>query len=46
MKYGEHMTSDHNLGPARETYSGFITMFKVGSVVAAMVAVLVVILIS
>ncbi|MEH6827337.1 aa3-type cytochrome c oxidase subunit IV [Parasphingorhabdus sp.] len=40
------MTSNNNLGSAQETYASFLSMLKVGTVLTAMVAILVVILIS
>tara|TARA_R110000824_G_scaffold21806_1_gene80922 strand:- start:1417 stop:1557 length:141 start_codon:yes stop_codon:yes gene_type:complete len=46
MKYGEIMTANNNLGPAQETYAKFLSMLKVGTVLTALVAILVVLLIS
>lgn len=40
------MTSDNNLGPAQETYTGFLSLLKIGTIVTIIVTVLVVILIS
>ncbi|WP_417621128.1 aa3-type cytochrome c oxidase subunit IV [Parasphingorhabdus sp.] len=40
------MTSDNNLSAAQETYAGFLSMLKVGTILTAIVAILVVILIS
>jgi hypothetical protein len=40
------MTSNNNFGPAQETYSRFLSMLKVGTILTALVAILVVILIS
>ena len=46
MKYGDIMTANNNSGPAQETYAKFLSMLKVGTVLTALVAILVVILIS
>ncbi|WP_159647535.1 aa3-type cytochrome c oxidase subunit IV [Sphingorhabdus sp. 109] len=40
------MTSDNNLGPAEETYSGFLSLLKIGTIASIIVVTLVVILIS
>ena len=40
------MTSNDNLSSAQETYTGFLSMLKVGTILTAIVAILVVILIS
>ena len=40
------LTNDHDLEPAKETYSKFITLFKWGTVVSAAVTALVVLIIA
>ncbi|PHR13590.1 MAG: aa3-type cytochrome c oxidase subunit IV [Sphingopyxis sp.] len=40
------MTTDNNMGPAQETYASFLGMLKVGTILTAIVATIVVILIS
>jgi hypothetical protein len=40
------MTSNNNLGAAEETYTKFLSMLKVGTILTAIVAIMVVILIS
>lgn len=40
------MTNDHDLGPAKETYSSFVTFFKWGTIVAGLVTALVVLIIA
>lgn len=40
------MAQNHDLGPAKETYEGFITLFKWGTIVAAVVTALVVLIIA
>jgi hypothetical protein len=44
--YGEIMTSNNNLSSAEQTYAGFLSMLKIGTILTAIVAILVVILIS
>jgi len=40
------LTNDHDVGPAKETYSKFITLFKWGTVASAAVVALVVLIIA
>ncbi|WP_432815655.1 hypothetical protein [Sphingorhabdus sp.] len=40
------MTNDHDLGPAKETYAGFVTLFKWGTIVTAIVTAIVVLIIA
>ena len=40
------LAQDHDLGPAKETYAGFIALFKWGTVVAVAVTALVVLIIA
>lgn len=40
------MTANNNLGPAKETYTSFISVLKIGTILTALVTILVVILIS
>lgn len=40
------MTSDNNMKAAEETYSGFLSWMKIGSIITALVTILVVVLIS
>jgi hypothetical protein len=40
------LTNDHDLGPAKETYAGFITFFKWGTIVAAIITTIVVLIIA
>lgn len=40
------MAHNQDLGPAKETYAGFITLFKWGAIVAAAVTALVVLIIA
>ncbi|OAO02617.1 aa3-type cytochrome c oxidase subunit IV [Parasphingorhabdus sp.] len=40
------MTSDNNMDSATETYTGFLSMLKIGTILTVIVTVLVVILIS
>lgn len=40
------LTNDHDLGPAKETYSSFVTFFKWGTIVAAVVTAIVVLIIA
>jgi hypothetical protein len=40
------LTNDHDLGPAKETYSSFITFFKWGAIVTAIVTTIVVLIIA
>ncbi|WP_281346868.1 hypothetical protein [Sphingorhabdus profundilacus] len=40
------MAHNQDLGPAKEAYSGFITLFKWGAIVAASVTALVVLIIA
>ncbi|NCN84165.1 MAG: aa3-type cytochrome c oxidase subunit IV [Sphingomonadales bacterium] len=40
------MTTNNELGTAQETYAKFLSMLKVGTIATAVVAILVVILIS
>jgi len=46
MKNGDIVTANNNLGTAQENYAKFLSMLKVGTIVTALVAILVVILIS
>ncbi|MFT5329246.1 MAG: hypothetical protein ACI9TB_002086 [Parasphingorhabdus sp.] len=46
MKNGDIMTANNNLGAAQENYAKFLSMLKFGTIAVALVAVLVVILIS
>jgi hypothetical protein len=40
------LAQDHDLGPAKETYAGFIALFKWGTVVAVVATALVVLIIA
>jgi len=40
------LAQDHDLGPAKETYSKFIALFKWGTIAAAVVTALVVLIIA
>ncbi|MCF8472497.1 MAG: aa3-type cytochrome c oxidase subunit IV [Sphingomonadaceae bacterium] len=40
------MADDHDLGPAKETYAGFIALFKWGTIVSAVVTAIVVLIIA
>jgi hypothetical protein len=40
------LTNDHDLGPAKETYAGFVTFFKWGTIVSAIVTAIVVLIIA
>ncbi|WP_397591309.1 hypothetical protein [Sphingorhabdus sp.] len=40
------MANDHDLGPAKETYAGFITLFKWGAILSAVVTAIVVLIIA
>ena len=40
------MANNHDLGPAKETYAGFITLFKWGTIAAAVVTAIVVLIIA
>ena len=40
------LTNAHDLGPAKDTYSKFITFFKWGTIVAAVVTAIVVLIIA
>ncbi|MFN3451308.1 MAG: hypothetical protein ACK4ZE_04055 [Sphingorhabdus sp.] len=40
------MAQDHDLGPAKDIYAGFIALFKWGTVVAVAVTALVVLIIA
>jgi len=40
------LAHNQDLGPAKETYTGFITLFKWGAIVAALVTALVVLIIA
>jgi hypothetical protein len=40
------LAQDHDLGPAKDTYAGFVTLFKWGTIVAAAVTALVVLIIA
>ena len=40
------MTSNNNFGPAQESYNRFLSLLKIGTIGAALVVTLVVILIS
>ena len=45
-KYGEIMTSDNNMKEAENSYAGFLSFLKIGTILTALVTVLVVFLIS
>ncbi|WP_447525322.1 aa3-type cytochrome c oxidase subunit IV [Parasphingorhabdus sp. NYA22] len=40
------MTSNNNLGAAEQTYSGFLSLLKIGTIASIVVVTLVVVLIS
>ncbi|WP_281274254.1 hypothetical protein [Sphingorhabdus wooponensis] len=40
------MANNHDLGPAKETYEGFVTFFKWGTIVTAIVTAIVVLIIA
>jgi len=40
------LTNDHDLGPAKDTYSKFVTFFKWGTIIAAVVTAIVVLIIA
>lgn len=40
------LAQDHDLVPAKETYTGFVTLFKWGTVAAVIVTALVVLIIA
>ena len=40
------LTNDHDLGPAKDTYSKFIAFFKWGTIVAAVATAIVVLIIA
>jgi hypothetical protein len=40
------MASDNNMKAAEESYSGFVSILKIGTIVTALVTILVVILLS
>lgn len=40
------LTNEHDLGPAKETYSSFVTFFKWGTIVSAVVVAIVVLIIA
>ena len=47
MFYSEAvLTNDHELGPAKETYAGFVAFFKWGTIVSAIVTAIVVLIIA
>lgn len=45
-EYGENMTSDNNMKEAESNYAGFLSFLKVGTILTALVTILVVFLIS
>ncbi len=45
-KSGEIMTSDNNMKEAENNYAGFLSFLKVGTILTALVTILVVFLIS
>ncbi|MEP4216888.1 MAG: hypothetical protein ABJL35_16140 [Parasphingorhabdus sp.] len=44
--FGDNMATDNNMKSATETYSGFLSWLKIGTIISVLVTVLVVILIS
>lgn len=46
MQLEAHVAGNQDIGPAKETYSGFISLFKWGTVVSVAVTALVVLIIA